>query len=191
MIRGHLTLRQRQHNAAELARFWWYRYVRRSPYHFMGRFSFAAYEGEIERDSEGRILNRQVFQSPVYNNIVTTTGKQLVMDRLFGLGGAAAVASVGVGTDSTAAAVGQTQLNPSVAGSVIIQTADAGTARSGLTVTIASTFATGVANFTWNETGLFNGNVNGTSVMYNRLIIGPFTKSSAVSIVAQQQITQA
>ncbi len=120
-----------------------------------------------------------------------TAGKNLVLDRLFSLSGPpAAVGNVGVGTDSTAAAVGQTQLNPSVSGSVLIQTADGGTARSSQTVTIASTFGTGVANFAWNEYGLFNGNTNGTSTMFNRVVIGPFTKTSAVSIVLQAQITQ-
>lgn len=123
---------------------------------------------------------------------MVTNGKQLVLDRLFNLGGAVQVNSMGVGTDSTAYAVGQTQLNPSVSGSVLIQALDAGTARSSLTVTATSTYGTGVANFSWNEIGLFNGTTNGTSTMLNRIApIGPFNKSTAVSIVAVVQIVQA
>lgn len=126
------------------------------------------------------------------DNGIVTNGKNLILDRLFALNGPpAAVGNVGVGTDNTAFAVGQTQLNPSVAGSVLIQTADAGTSRSGSVVTIQSTFGTGVANFTWAECGLFNGNTNGTSTMLNRIApIGPFTKTSAVSIIVIITITQ-
>lgn len=158
----------------------------------IGRHQFTAYEGDVEYDDDGNILNKVVYESHVYKNIIVTNGKNLVLDRLFGLAGPpAAIAGVGVGTDSTAAAVGQTQLNPSVAGSVLIQAPDAGTARSGQTVTIKSTFGTGVANFTWNEAGLFNGTANGTSIMLNRVIIGPFTKSSSVSIIYTTTISQA
>lgn len=123
---------------------------------------------------------------------IVTNGKNLTLDRLFGLGAATQVNSMGVGTDSTAFAVGQAQLNPSVAGSVLLKALDAGTARSAQTVTATTTFGTAEANFSWNEIGLFNGTTNGTSVMLNRIApIGPFVKSTAVSIVAVVQVTQA
>jgi hypothetical protein len=122
---------------------------------------------------------------------MVTNGKGLVLDMLFGLSGATKVNSMGVGTDSTAYAVGQSQLNPTVSGSVFLQAFDAGTSRSGLVVTATTTYATGVANFAWAEIGMFNGTTNGTSVMLDRIApIGPFTKSSAVSIVAVIQLTQ-
>lgn len=156
----------------------------------VGLHQFTAYEGDIKVDSNGKIVNKRVYKSPVYKNMIVTNGKNLTLDRLFGLASAVAITSVGVGTDSTAAAIGQTQLNPSVPGSVLIQTADAGTARAGQVVTIVSTFGTGVANFSWNEAGLFNGNTNGTSTMFNRVIIGPFNKTSAVSIVYTTTVTQ-
>jgi hypothetical protein len=152
--------------------------------------SFKAYAGDLVYGKNDEILNDLVYEQEPIKNLVVNTGKNLALDRLFGLASAIALTSVGVGTDSTAAAVGQTQLNPSVAGSVLIQTADAGTARAAQTVTIASTFGTGVANFSWNEGALFNGNVNGTSVMFNRIVFGPFNKTSAVAIVYQVQVTQ-
>jgi hypothetical protein len=156
----------------------------------IGLHQFTAYEGDVWYRPDGSIGNKVAYESPVYKNIIVNNGKNLALDRLFGLASAVAISSVGVGTDSTAAAVGQTQLNPTVAGTVLIQTADAGTARSAQTVTITSTFGTGVANFTWNEAGLFNGNTNGTSTMFNRVVIGPFAKTSAVSIVYQTTVTQ-
>lgn len=157
----------------------------------IGIHQFIVYDGEIEKNDNGLILNPIIFIQPPVKNMIVNSGKNLALDRLFSLSGPpAAIGSVGVGTDSTAAAVGQTQLNPSVAGSVLIQTADGGTSRTGQVVTIQSTFGTGVANFNWNEAGLFNGNVNGTSIMFNRVIIGPFTKTSAVSIIYITTITQ-
>ena len=124
--------------------------------------------------------------------MIVTAGKNLILDRLFSLSGPpTAIVSMGVGTDTTTAAVGQIQLNPTVAGSVLLQTLDAGTARAGSVVTATATFATGSANFSWNEIGLFNGNTNGSSVMLNRIApIGPFAKTSSVSIVAVITITQ-
>ena len=121
---------------------------------------------------------------------IVNNGKTLILDMLFGLGGSK-ITSLGVGTDSTPFSVTQTQLNPSVAGSVLIQTQDAGSPSiASLTVTCQSTFGTGVANFQWNEIGLFNGNTNGTSTMLDRIVIGPFSKTNTVSIVAVITITQ-
>lgn len=156
----------------------------------IGLHQFTAYAGEIEYDKNGEILNEVVYRSEVIENLIVTVGKNLAMDRLFGLGADGPITSIGVGTDSTAAAVAQIKLNPSVAGSVLLKTADAETSRTNQTVTIKATFGTAEANFTWNEAGLFNGNTNGTSRMFNRVIIGPFAKSSAVSIVYTTTVTQ-
>lgn len=156
----------------------------------LGIHQFTAYLGEIERDETGKILNEVVYESPKIKNLIVNTGKNLALDRLFGLASAVALTSIGVGTDSTAASTSQIKLNPTVTGSVLIQATDSTPTRSAQTVTAVSTFGTGVANFTWNEAGLFNGTVNGTSVMFNRTVIGPFTKTSAVSIVYTINITQ-
>lgn len=154
----------------------------------VGLHSFTAYEGDIVKDENDNILNKKVYQSPVYENLIVTAGKNLTLDRLFNLSAAVAITSVGVGDNATAAAVGQTGLIGTT--NVLIKTADAGTARSAQTVTITATFGTGEANFTWNEAGLFNGNVNNTSTMFNRVVIGPFTKTTSVSIVYQTTVTQ-
>ena len=74
---------------------------------------------------------------------------------------------------------------------MLIQASDATfPSRAAFVLTYKSTFGTGVANFTWNEAGLFNGTVNGTSNMFNRVIIGPFAKTSSVSIAYSTTITQ-
>lgn len=157
----------------------------------VGLHRFVAYEGDVEyvQNDEGIMVpaNPVVFDSGITKNLILTTGKNLLLDRLFGLGGEAALTNIGVGDSSTAAAVGQTQL---IGSNTLIQAATSGPTRSAQTVTIASTFGTGVANFTWNEAGLFNGTTNGTSKMFNRVVIGPFAKTSTVSIVYTATVTQ-
>lgn len=165
----------------------------------VGRHHFVAYDGDVrlERDRRTGLLvpaNDVVYETDVVPNLIVDVGKQSYLDRLGGMpigSPIAAFSTIGVGTDSTAASSGQTQLNPSVAGSVLLQAVD-GTfpSRSGLVGTWKSTFGTGVANFTWNEAAIFNGTTNGTSKMFNRVIIGPFAKTSAVSIAYTTTITQ-
>lgn len=151
-----------------------------------GHWNFDVYEGDVVKDDEGNILNKLVdhFEG---DNLIVTTGKQLILDRVFGLSAAVALSAMGVGASATAAAVGDTQLltTPTLLAFDSVPT------RSGLVVTCVRTFATGEANINWQELGLFNGLVNGTSVMLNRIApIGPFNKTSAVSIVVTVTITQ-
>jgi len=139
----------------------------------------------------GAIVSRPIdaFEG---DNLVTTVGKGLLLDRLYALGTPpTAVNSMGVGTVSTAAAIGDTQMNQGGGGSSFLQALDSLSTRAGLVVTSVCTYATGVANFAWAETGLFNGVTNGTSLLFNRIApIGPFTKSAAVSIAVTQTVQQ-
>lgn len=136
------------------------------------------------RALRGEVPGEEVYDSGPIQNLTVTAGKNIILDRLFGNSGPpGAVNSQGIGTDSTAASAGQTQLNPSVSGSVYLQAFDSAI-RSSQTVTCTTTIATGNGNFTINEAGMFNGTTNGTSIMLNRLIIGsPPTKTSAMSLV--------
>lgn len=134
----------------------------------------------------GRVLNEKVHEFEG-ENLVTTTGKGLILDRLFGLAAAVAVTSCGVGATAAAAVVADTQLGSTPT----ILNFDALPTRSGLVVTAITTFGTGSANINWNELAQFNGTVNGTSTMLNRIApIGPFNKTSAVSIVTTTTLTQ-
>lgn len=125
------------------------------------------------------------------DNLIVTSGKGLLLDRLFSIAGfGGAINSMGIGNSATGAAIADTQLGGATPVPVL-QALDSTPTRSGLVVTAVSTFGTTVANQTWQELALFNGTVNGTSVMLNRIApIGPFTKTSAVSIVVTVTITQ-
>jgi hypothetical protein len=136
----------------------------------------------------GEIVSRpiEVFEG---DNLITTNGKGLLLDRLFALGTPPTqVNSMGVGATATAAAITDTQIGSTPT----IQAFDALPTRASLVVTCIATFATGAANISWNEIGMLNGTVNGTSILFNHIApIGPFAKTSAVSIQASVTITQA
>jgi hypothetical protein len=125
------------------------------------------------------------------DNLIVTLGKQILLDRLFAIGGPPGqLTHMGVGTDSTAAAVGQNKLNPSVAGTVSLLAFDSTPTRASQTVTCIRTWDTATGNFSWNELGLANSATNDGTHLFNRIVIGPFAKTSAVSIVVTVTITQ-
>jgi hypothetical protein len=174
-----------------------------------GHWHLAVHEGDVERrpltpeqkrENEAfRRLNPdapfplhvgEIVSRPIDtyegHNVVSTNGKGLLLDRLFGIT-ATAVTSMGVGATAAAAVAGDTQLGSTPT----ILAFDALPIRASLVVSCIRTFATGEANISWNELAMFNGTVNGTSIMLNRIApIGPFAKTSAVSIAATCQVTQ-
>jgi hypothetical protein len=138
------------------------------------------YQGDIERNDDGRILNEKVDELEG-DNLIVTVGKQMILDRLFGLSAVGAMTRIGVGTSATAAAVGNTSLT-----SGAFKAYDSTPTRSAETVTCIATFGTGDANINWQELGMDNG-----TTLLNRIApIGPFNKTSAVSIVVTVTVTQ-
>lgn len=158
-----------------------------------GHWKLEVFDGDRPRDPEtGLYVITRPLEVIEGENLVTTVGKGLLLDRLFNLGTPPTqVNSMGVGTVSTAAAVTDTQMNQGGGGSSALQAFDSTPSRAGLVVTSVCTYATGTANFAWAELGMFNGTVNGTSLMLNRIApIGPFTKSASVSIAVTVTLTQ-
>lgn len=162
----------------------------------VGLHSFIAYEGDVEYvENDFGVMapaNPVLYRSPVYKNLITTVGKNHMLDRLFGFTSpvnSTAIGFVGVGNSATAAAVTDTVL---LGASNLFQAADAGASRTTNVATIKSTFGTGVANFVWNEAGISNNSTNLATnmVLFNRVIIGPFTKTTAVAIIYTTTITQ-
>lgn len=159
-----------------------------------GHFKLEAYVGDIRRDEAGCILNERATipewvtpenpQGHIFekDNLIVTIGKGLIMDRLYGLSSVGAMSRTGVGTSNTAAALTDTSLTGAV-----FKAYDSTPTRSSLTVTSITTFGTADANIVWAEMALDNG----TTILNRIAPIGPFTKSSSVSIVVTVQITQA
>lgn len=146
-----------------------------------------------------RLFNEETgaleYDTGVLENVILTSGKNLMLNLLFGINSPQSTISyLGIGTDTTAPAAAQTQLNPSIAGSVYLQALDPGTVlNTGLsTVTYQITIPGPQGNFIIGEGGAFNGPTNGTSVMLNRILISPtVTKNSsqvAIYVCSLQQI---
>lgn len=143
-----------------------------------GHWKLDVYRGDLRGEEN-------LLQTMEYDNLITTAGKGVILDRIFGLSSVAALNNttgrIGVGTLNTAAAVGDTGLT----GGVFVAY-DAIPTRTGLVVTCIATFGTGTANIVWAELGMDN-----STTLFNRIApIGPFTKSSAVSIVVTVTVTQ-
>lgn len=124
-----------------------------------------------------------------HGNLLTTAGLTRLMTLLIGSGGQAltnTATRLGVGNSATAAAVGQTDLQASSgAGNRQFYVMDATfPSVSAGVMTAKSSFATGDANFVWNEWGLDIGTPtvsNGTTVnavLFNRKVDSLGTKVS-------------
>jgi hypothetical protein len=137
-----------------------------------------------------RKSGRRLIDAQEFPNLVTNVGGALMLDLLAAAGGTAfnnANAYIGIGDSTTAAAVGQTDLQ--AATNKLRKAMDATfPSRSGQVMTYKSTFATTDANYAWNEIGLFNASSTGT--MFSRAVIAsPFTKTSALSVVSTYTLT--
>jgi hypothetical protein len=125
-------------------------------------------------DEEGQLFQRLV----AHGNILVTAGIQLLEDLLIGAGGTAfnnANARIGVGDSTTAAAIGQTDLQASTNKFRRVMEASF-PSRSGTTVSWKSSFGTSEANFAWQEWAVFNAGSGGT--MLNRKVESMGTKAS-------------
>lgn len=148
----------------------------------VGRWTFTAYHGDVERNEHGRVLNEIVAQWSQFN-LITTAGKGQSLDRLFGLSSATALVGTAVGTSSTAPTVGDTTITGAV-----YQAFDATPVRSALVVTALTTYGTATANINIQEAGLLTGS---GLVLFNRLApVLSFTKTTSISLAVTTTITQ-
>lgn len=148
----------------------------------IGEWTFTAYYGDKILDALGNVLNRVAWQLSA-TNIIVTSGKQLMLDRLFNLGGAVPISGLAVGTNSGAASLADTIItNPAYKAFASTPT------RSGQVVTAVTSYTTAEANINIQEAGLMTAS---GGILFNRLApIGPFNKTSAVALDVTVQITQ-
>ena len=119
-----------------------------------------------------------------FNNLSTNAGLQLEADLLMGAGGTAfnnANSYIGVGNGTTAVSAAHTDLQ----GASKTRKAMEATfpSRSGQTVTWRSIFATGDANYSWEEMAVFNAS-SAETMLARALVSAPFTKTSALAVTA-------
>jgi hypothetical protein len=103
-----------------------------------------------------------------------------------------ALAALGVGDSATAFAGAQTNLQGAVVTTDRIRKAMNATFPSVATnvATFQSTFATGEANFVWNEWAIFNNVTDGSGTMLNRSVANLGTKTSAAAWQLTVTLTQ-
>jgi hypothetical protein len=108
-------------------------------------------------------------------------------------------AAIGVGDTATAAAATQTNLLGAAAPTNRVRVAmDAtyplhtdGVVVGSASITFRSTFGTSLANFAWNEWGIFNSATDGTGRMLNRKVESLGTKTSSATWVLTITLTLA
>lgn len=117
------------------------------------------------------------------HNLLVNAGIQRLLDLLIVAGGQgydATHSRVGVGNDATAAAATQTDLQAAAgAGNRQFKLVSSGPTRSSQTVTWVATFASGEANFAWQEWCIDVGVADGTTItapMLNRKVASLGTK---------------
>lgn len=119
------------------------------------------------------------------HNLLVNAGIQRLEDLLIAAGGQAYDAThsrIGVGNSNTAASASQTDLQASAGSSNRqFKLVSSGPSRSSQTITWVATFASGEANFAWEEWCIDAGTADGTTVtapMLNRKVASMGTKVS-------------
>jgi len=176
-------------------------------------WAFRQYDADMEaylrrqlgRDPQGadyeaaRLSPVGLFEVP--KNLITTAGVARMHGLITGVGGLQAATAtatrIGVGDGVGTAAVGDTDLSASAGGThrqfAIL---DGGFPTAGSVMTFQATFASGVANFLWNEAGIDIGTPTvsaGTTVaaclLNHKTGLNLFTKTSSLAVVATATIT--
>lgn len=140
--------------------------------------------------SEGAYAAGVAYEQATFTNLLTTAGLQ-AMGRLLTAQGSVtafsnANAYIGVGTGTTAAAVGQTDLQGATKTRAAMDVGYPTDPTNGTWVWRA-TFGSGVANHAWEEFGVFNASSGG--IMLNRALSSQGTKISGQVWVATATIT--
>ena len=128
-------------------------------------------------------------------NTLVNGGTAIMLDALIGVNPTFytnALAALGVGDSAAAFALSQTNLQGAVVTTDRIRKAMDATfpSRAANVVTFRATFATGEANFTWNEWAIFNNVTDGSGTMLNRAVVNLGTKTSAASWQLTVTLTQ-
>ena len=139
----------------------------------MGHWKLDVYKGDVQ--------SKETYLETIEGyNLITTVGKEFILDRLVS-NSRSVLSRIGVGTSGTSANVANTSLSSSY-----FKVYDSLPTRIGRTLTFITTFGTSDANLNWQELGMDNG-----TTLLNRIApIGPFNKTSAVSIVVTVTVTQ-
>ena len=132
----------------------------------------------VLRGPDGKIKQEQTV-----NNILTATGLTHMANRISGVSAPAAMGWMAVGTNNTAAAVGNTLLGAEVARVALSPAVSlVTTTQANDTIQYQATFGAGVGTGALVEAGVFGVATANTGPMLNRLVFGVITKDAADSL---------
>ena len=144
--------------------------------HWRGRFTVAKYWADDD------LLRASPYEVLEGDNLLLTAGANALFNRLTNQGAVTAFDATNgylcVGSSSTAAAAGQTDLQGA---SKTRKVFDAAATVSSGSLTAVSTFTTSDANHAWNEAGIANASTGG--ILLNRVVQAFGTKTSSVQWV--------
>ena len=129
--------------------------------------------------------SEKLVKDDTIKNLVVTVGKDAILKYISNISGGGYADDIGVGDSTTAAAVGQTDLQGTALWKTIV-TAD----RVFITPTLylSTEFGYSEANFTWNEMGLRDS--QGTPVLWARLIdASPLVKTTSKRAIVEWQLS--
>ena len=135
-----------------------------------------------EKQADG---SEKLIKDDIIKNLIVTVGKDAILRYISNITGGGYADDIGVGDSTTAAAVGQTDLQGTAVWKTIV-TAD----RVFLTPTLylSVEFGYSEANFTWNEMGLRDS--QGTPVLWARQIdASPLVKTSSKRAIVEWQLS--
>ena len=129
--------------------------------------------------------SEKLIKDDTIKNLVVTVGKDAILKFIANIAGGGYADDIGVGDSTTAAAVGQTDLQGTAVWKTIV-TAD----RVFITPTLylSVDFGYSEANFTWNELGIRDS--QGTPILWARQIdASPLTKTSSKRAIVEWQLS--
>ena len=135
-----------------------------------------------EKQADG---SEKLIKDDTIKNLVVTVGKDAILKYISNIAGGGYADDIGVGDSTTAAAVGQTDLQGTAVWKTVV-TSD----RVFLTPTLylSTEFGYSEANFTWNEMGLRDS--QGTPVLWARQIdASPLVKTTSKRAIVEWQLS--
>jgi hypothetical protein len=106
----------------------------------------------------------ELKESQELDNLIVTTGRDAIIERLDSSPTTAQPSHMGLGTSGTAAAAGNTTLTGEPTRAALTSNTS-----SGGVLTLVGNWAAGVATGSWSEAGVFNALTTGT--MYSRAVL--------------------
>ena len=129
--------------------------------------------------------SEKLIKDSLIKNLIVDVGKDTIMKRLGNMSGGGYITKIGVGDNTTAAAVGQTDLQASsnklfktVAGGDYVYTRP--------TLFVSADFGYSEGNFTWNEIGLKD---NNDVLVARQIDASPLGKTSSKRAIVEWQLS--